>query len=77
MLAQVDFGLSIVAVGLLTYRTFQKDQQKYTYALATELGMTIARIPPVLFTARVSSNPESRRYATLINFSSGVFILNL
>ncbi|ORY56302.1 uncharacterized protein BCR38DRAFT_117128 [Pseudomassariella vexata] len=78
--SSIDFGLSILALGLLIVRICTVDEQKYSWALATELGMTVVRIPPVIYTARESVVPEkysSSRLLPLLQFASGIFLLNL
>ncbi|KAI0121103.1 hypothetical protein BJ170DRAFT_688187 [Xylariales sp. AK1849] len=71
----IDFGLSAVALCLFILRTCTADHQKYTYALAAELMMTIVRIPPVCYTARETiSTPQ---LGTMPKFALGIFLLNL
>ncbi|KAI1845570.1 hypothetical protein JX265_011680 [Neoarthrinium moseri] len=71
----IDFGLSIVALALFIIRTCAHDEQKYTYALAAELMMTVVRIPPVCYTARETVNTPNVTFMS--KFALGIFLLNL
>ncbi|KAI4594501.1 hypothetical protein KJ359_008290 [Pestalotiopsis sp. 9143b] len=71
----IDFGLSVVALTLFIIRTCAHDEQKYTYALAAELMMTIVRIPPVCYTARETI--QTTAVGPMPRFALGIFLLNL
>lgn len=73
--SQIDFGLSVLALCLFIIRTCSHDEQKYTYALAAELMMTIVRIPPVCYTARETI--QTPAVGVMPKFALGIFLLNL
>ncbi|KAI5864381.1 hypothetical protein GGS23DRAFT_496977 [Durotheca rogersii] len=75
--ATIDFGLAMVALCVFFIRISTSNDRTYIQALATELIITIIRIPPVTYTARETVISESNQGGPLPKFGFGVFLINL